>query len=220
MKKYNIKNTAIILLILSLASCKKSDNKSRVENLPYYSEASFTPHWFAQNSDSLKDFHKIPDFSLIDQNGDSITQKTLLNKIVIVDFFFAKCTGICPTMAANMKLIDSEFSKDDGVAILSHSVTPEADTVPVLKEYAKTKGITSPNWHLLTGDKKQIYNLGRKSYFVEETLGEKKTDLDFLHTENYVLIDKNRHIRGIYNGMNKTSVKELVEDIKTLKKEL
>jgi protein SCO1/2 len=102
---------------------------------------------------------------------------------------------------------------------LSHSVTPEHDSIPVLKEYAEDKGIDSQKWHLVTGDRDQIYKLGRKDYFVEEDLGLEKDIDEFLHTENFVLIDKDKHIRGIYNGLNKTSVSQLIADIKTLKRE-
>ena len=121
-------------------------------------------------------------------------------------------------MTKNMTLLQEEFKDDDDVLLLSHSVTPTIDSVAQLKKYALDKGVLN-NWHLVTGDKKEIYDLGRKFYFVEEDLGEPKGLDDFLHTENFVLIDKNKHIRGIYNGLNKNSVMQLIADIKTLKKE-
>ncbi|CAN0344778.1 unnamed protein product [Chrysoparadoxa australica] len=100
--------------------------------------------------------------------------------------------------------------------ILSHSVTPNYDSVPVLKEYARMKNIVEGKWHLLTGDRDEIYALGRNSYFAEEDLGLAKDPDDFLHTENFILVDGNRHIRGIYNGLNKTAIQQLIIDIKTL----
>jgi protein SCO1/2 len=121
-------------------------------------------------------------------------------------------------MTKNMTLVQEAFKDDDAVLMLSHSVTPTIDSVAQLKKYALDKQVLK-NWHLVTGDKKEIYDLGRKFYFVEEDLGEPKGLADFLHTENFVLIDKNRHIRGIYNGLNKNSVIQLIADIKTLKKE-
>lgn len=202
-------------------SCKdasKTENKSRVDSLPYYADANFTPNWFESDDERLIDFHRIPAFSLVDQSGDVITEKTFDDKIYIADFFFTTCPGICPKMTANMKVLQDEFIKDDDVLLLSHSVTPKTDSIPVLKRYAENKGIVATKWHLVTGDRKQIYDLGRKSYFAEEDLGEFKTDDDFLHTENFVLIDQNRHIRGIYNGLNKTAVQQLIADIETLKK--
>ena len=117
---------------------------------------------------------------------------------------------------SNMTLLQDEFLTNDEVLLLSHSVTPESDSVSVLKQYADDKGILSHKWHLVTGSQQEIYKLGRQDYFVEEDLGLQKEPGDFLHTENFVLIDKNKHIRGIYNGLNKTSVRQLIEDIKTL----
>jgi protein SCO1/2 len=221
MLKKIIKNSFLILNILLLLSCKKTNNKeisSKIDVLPYYNEASFTPKWMDAKSDKLKSFHKISDFSLTNQDGKNITQKTFENKIYVADFFFTTCPGICPMMTKNMTLVQEAFKDDNEVLMLSHSVTPTKDSVPQLKKYALEKGILN-NWHLVTGDKKEIYDLGRKFYFVEEDLGEPKGIDDFLHTENFVLIDKEKHIRGIYNGLNKNSVKQLIADIKALKEE-
>ncbi|MGB1314284.1 MAG: SCO family protein [Bizionia paragorgiae] len=216
MKKINL-----VLLVIILFNCKgvTEENNSRVEALPYYNDASFTPNWLTNTSDDLIGFHKVPNFSFVNQDGQKVTHETFENKIYITDFFFTSCSGICPKMTANMSLIQEAFINDDEVLLLSHSVTPEKDSVPVLKRYGETKGVISNKWHLVTGDRQQIYDLGRKTYFVEEDLGEFKTDDDFLHTENFVLVDKNKHIRGIYNGLNKTAIQQLIADVKTLKKE-
>ncbi|MCK0131409.1 SCO family protein [Flavobacteriaceae bacterium F08102] len=209
-----------IALLLSCAGKTASENQSRVETLPYYKDASFTPHWISENNKSmLENFHRIPAFRFINQEGQEITQETLTNKIYVADFFFTSCPGICPQMTSNMHLIQEAFKTDDSVLLLSHSVTPEMDSVAILKKYAKEKGINASKWHLLTGDRSDIYTLGRSFYFVEEDLGETKTEADFLHTENFILVDKNKHIRGIYNGLNKTAVNQLIADIKTLQKE-
>ena len=211
----------LLLLILVAISCKNNKEEtvsSRVANLPYYNEASFTPKWIATKSDVLKSFHKIPDFSFTNQDGKNITHKTFEDKIYVTDFFFTTCPGICPRMTTNMDIIQQEFIKDSSVLLLSHSVTPTIDSVAQLKKYAIDKNIDK-NWHLVTGDKKEIYNLGRQAYFVEEDLGTPKGIDDFLHTENFVLVDKNKHIRGIYNGLNRNAVQQLIADIKTLQKE-
>ena len=220
-KLQRIKQTSLLIFFLALFyNCKntKKEEVSRVEVLPYYNEASFTPKWINPKSVALKSFHKIPDFSFTNQDGKNITQKTFENKIYVTDFFFTTCPGICPMMTKNMYLIQEAFKEDETVLLLSHSVTPVKDSVPQLKQYAQEK-LIGKNWHLVTGDKKEIYDLGRKFYFVEEDLGEPKGLDDFLHTENFVLIDKNKHIRGIYNGLSKNSVKQLITDINTLKKE-
>jgi len=221
LKKRKIYSFVVVSLLLFF-SCKKTDHKeisSKIDVLPYYDEASFTPKWITAKSDQLKTFHTIPDFSLTNQNGKNITQNTFENKIYVADFFFTTCPGICPMMTDNMTLVQEAFKNDDEILLLSHSVTPSIDSVAQLKKYAIDKEV-GKNWHLVTGDKKEIYDLGRKSYFVEEDLGKPKSIDDFLHTENFILIDKNKHIRGIYNGLSKNSVKQLIADIKTLKLEI
>lgn len=216
MKKYNLIIIAILTLVVLNCKEKVEEKSSRVDGLPYYSDASFTPHWLDSKSEALSTFHKIPEFSLTDQDGQKITDKTFENKIYVTDFFFTSCPGICPKMTENMSVLQDAFKDDAEVLLLSHSVTPVKDSVSTLKHYAEGKGVISNKWHLVTGDRKQIYDLGRQAYFVEEDLGGEKTDDDFLHTENFVLIDKDKHIRGIYNGLNKTAVQQLIADIKTL----
>lgn len=211
-------NLVLILSIISLIACNESQsNKSRVETLPFYDEATFTPHWITPNDKALDAFHKISPFRLTNQEGVAITEETFKDKIFVADFFFTVCPGICPKMTSNMMLLQEEFLTDDEVLLLSHSVTPEQDSVSVLKRYADEKGILPYKWHLATGTQKEIYKLGRRDYFVEESLGLDKEEDEFLHTENFVLIDKNRHIRGIYNGLNRSSINQLIADIYTLK---
>lgn len=213
-------NTLIALAIIILSAChEKIENESRVLTLPFYNEATFTPHWLEPEDKSLDTFHRISAFELLNQEGETITEKTFADKIYVTDFFFTVCPGICPKMMTNMAKLQDAFLEDEEVLLLSHSVTPERDSVPVLKAYAASKGILSHKWHLVTGSQNEIYKLGRKDYFVEEDLGLTKDVDEFLHTENFVLIDKNLHIRGIYNGLNKTSINQLITDIKTLKKE-
>ena len=221
MKWYNIKIEGIFFLaFIILSGCYHSEkNESRVNTLPFYGEATFSPQWIAPGSDSLKQFHQVGPFNLINQEGEMVTEKKFENKIYVTDFFFTFCPGICPKMTDNMGILQDEFLEDEDVLLLSHSVTPDRDSVPILKEYAEGKGILSHKWDLVTGDQQQIYNLGRKHYFVEEDLGLEKEEDEFLHTENFVLVDKNRYIRGIYNGLNKASIQQLIADIKTLKKE-
>lgn len=206
-----MKAIAIIISVLFLYSCSKTENK-----LPFYNSADYTPVWDVKNMDS---FHKIRNFSLRDQKGNPFTEKNIENKICVVDFFFTSCPGICPKMTANMEIIAKTFKEDNSVLILSHSVTPETDTPKILEEYGQKKNIDYNQWKLLTGSRGEIYNLGRKFYFIEEDLGKTREDDDFLHTENFVLLDKNRHIRGIYNGLDMTAINQLIKDIKILKEE-
>lgn len=226
MKSSRIRRSLLLVLLIGVFSCSENDSgkierkESRVNVLPYYDEASFTPHWYSSESDSLKDFHTIRNFELMDQNGDSFSNANLEGKIYVADFFFTTCPGICPKMTSNMGVLQAEFLTDDEVFLISHSVTPGKDSVAILQKYAVAKGVNDLNWRLLTGDRDVIYDLGRNYYFVEEDLGVTKSNEDFLHTENFVLIDKLGHIRGIYNGLNKTAIQQLIADIRTLKTEI
>ncbi len=210
-------NSSFLLVILALtAACNKSSEKtSRVDELPFYNDATFTPRWLIKG-EVTDDFHQIPSFNLFNQYGAQITEENLNDKVTVVDFFFTVCPGICPKMTDNMLLVQDAFLKESDVQMLSYSVTPDYDSVAVLKEYADLKGIEKEKWHLLTGDRSVIYDLGRNHYFIEEDLGLEKDPEDFIHTENFVLIDQNRRIRGIYNGLNKSSVQQLIADVKTL----
>ncbi len=211
----------ILFVLIIFGSCvNPQPNKSRVNTLPYYNDASFTPQWLKPSSEELDTFHKIPDFNLTNQDGNSVTSNTFSNKIYVTDFFFTTCPGICPKMTDNFVKIQEAFEHEDRVMLLSHSVTPTRDSVPQLKLYADDKGAISGKWHLVTGDQAEIYNLGRREYFVEEDLGLERDEDEFLHTENFILIDQNKHIRGIYNGLNNASVEQLIEDIKLLVNDL
>lgn len=214
-----MKNNIIFILAITLFyACKqKNQTLDKVDTLPFYKEATFTPHWINPDDSSLENFHTISPFNLLNQEGEIVTEKTFKDKIYVTDFFFTICPGICPKMMSNMMDLQEAFLNDNEVLLLSHSVTPDRDSVSVLKRYAEKKGILSEKWHLVTGPQEAIYKLGRKDYFVEEDLGIEKEIDEFLHTENFVLIDKNRHIRGIYNGLNKSSIRRLIADIKILK---
>lgn len=209
----------MIWLIPALVACAEAPEElpSRVATLPFYDSAEFTPRWVAPEA-LPADFHRIPAFSLSDQHSEVVTEADMDGQITVVNFFFASCTGICPQLSASMKRLD-ETLPEAGILLLSHSVTPRTDTPEVLAQFAKNKGLDSDRWHLLTGEQQVIYSLGRSAYFVEEDLGEEKDLTEFLHTENIVLIDGDRHIRGIYNGLNTTSVSQLIADVETLQGE-
>ncbi|KQC32497.1 photosynthetic protein synthase II [Nonlabens sp. YIK11] len=165
----------------------------------------------------VKKYHKIAPFELINQNGDTITQADYQNKIYVADFFFTTCPSICPVMTKNMTMLQEEFKNDPEVLLLSHSVTPEIDSVQVLREYADRKGVIDAKWNLVTGDRKQIYDLARKSY-----LAAKKNKYGgenaMIHTENFLLVDKEGRLRGrSYDGTDEEDIKALIEDIYVLK---
>ncbi|MCF0058566.1 SCO family protein [Dyadobacter sp. CY356] len=188
--------------------------------LPYYNTADFSPLFLSSSEEINKKVkHVIPAFSFTDQNGNNITDKEIDGKIHIANFIFTSCISICPVMTRHLKLIQSKYYNNPGVVMLSFSVTPWIDDVRRLKKFAVQHEITSQNWHLLTGNKSQIYTLARKSYFAEEYLGFTKDSTQFLHTEHIILVDKNKRIRGIYNGTLELEVQQLSADIRQLLKE-
>lgn len=205
--------TAFLCVSVVVASCNER------QRLPYYNTPDFSPQFISENEAQEKITHTIRDFSFLDQHNQAVSQKDVENKIHIANFFFTSCGLICPKMTHNMKLVQKEFSNDPNVAILSFSVTPWIDNPRKLEEYANLNDIQSSNWHLLTGDKTSIYQLARQSYFAEEELGFTKDSTEFLHTEHFMLVDPTKRIRGIYNGTLELDVLQLIEDVKTLKKE-
>jgi protein SCO1 len=210
-----IKNNIVVLFIL-LIGCK---SKQTALPLPFINKPDFTPEWINKSDAGYASIHTIPAFSFTNQNGETITEKTVEGKIYVADFIFTRCGSICPKMTANMGLIQDKFKNDDEVILLSHSVTPEMDSVPVLKRYAENKGVISGKWHLLTGNKGAIYTIAKKQYYAGDTIGYYQTGNEFLHTENFILLDKKRRIRGVYNGTLPVEMDRLIEDIGTLKLE-
>ncbi len=164
-----------------------------------------------------KKYHTIEDFALTNQNGKKITQDDYKGKIYVADFFFTTCPTICPIMTKNMAQIQDVIMDEKDVLLLSHSVTPDIDSVPQLKKYALEKGVVDAKWNLVTGDKKQIYQLARKSYLAVKTDGD-GGPYDMIHTENFILVDKERRIRGFYDGTNSEEIQKLLKDLQILKK--
>lgn len=162
--------------------------------------------------------HRIADFELTDQQGETVTNADFEGKIYVADFFFTTCPSICPKMTKNMGLIADEVADNDMIRFLSHSVTPDVDSVPVLAAYADEKGVNYDQWRLVTGSKVQIYDLARKSYFAATTEGDGGPN-DFIHTENFVLIDPDRRIRGFYDGTSADEMDRLRRDIDVLQNE-
>ena len=190
---FSIMCVIIIAIFYNILNVKKP--------LPIWQPAMINEELVDSTIQHKAKYHTIADFSLINQNGETITQDTYKDKIYIADFFFTTCPTICPIMTDHMYQIQKEILNDDDVMLLSHSVTPKIDSVAQLKKYAKEKGVIDRKWNLVTGDKKQIYKLARKSYFAVKTDGN-GDEYDMIHTENFLLIDKKRRIRGFYDGTN------------------
>ena len=187
-----------------------------IETLPIYSPSMVSKELVEENIQFIKKYHKIKDFSMKNQNGETITQEFYNDKIYVADFFFTTCPTICPIMTENMGYIQEKIKNDSDILLLSFSVTPEIDSVEQLKKYALEKNVIDSKWNLVTGNKKDIYNLARKSYLVAKTNGD-GGKYDMIHTENFVLVDKEKRIRGFYDGTNSKEMDQLLNDIKILK---
>lgn len=208
------KNCFIFLLILfvTITSCNLSSKKI----LPIYNPSDLNQELVDKSLQKSTKNHTVSDFKLINQNGKTITQEDYKNKIYVADFFFTSCETICPIMTNNMVLLQQEFINTKDVMFLSLSVTPEIDNISILRAYATNKGVIDSKWNVTTGDKKHIYNLARKSYFAVVEQGDGGLQ-DFIHTPNFILVDKKKQIRGIYNGTSMEDIKQIIEDIYSLK---
>ena len=213
------KSFAIVLLVMSIViiSIFYQILKPR-EVLPIFQPAQVNEELVDSTIQHVKKYHTIADFSLTNQNGKTVTQDTYNNKIYIADFFFTTCQTICPIMTDHMVILQDKLKLDSDVMLLSHTVTPEIDSVAQLKKYALNKGVLDSKWNLVTGDKKKIYQLARKSYLAVKSNGD-GGEYDMIHTENFILIDQKKRIRGYYDGTLEEDIESLLNDIDILKQE-
>lgn len=188
----------------------------REEQPAVYNPSDLNPALVDRSLHDMNTNHTIGPFSLINQNGDTITEKDYEGKIYVADFFFTRCPTICPVMTNNMEKLQTEFLNDADVKLLSLSVTPEFDSVPVLYNYASKNGALDAKWNITTGKKRHIYELARKNYFAVVNEGDGGLQ-DFIHTPNFVLVDKKKQIRGIYDGTKDEEITRLIKDIRILK---
>ena len=185
------------------------------DRLPIYHPSQLDPRLVDPSLKGQAGEHHILDFTLMDQKGALVSLADVKDRIVVADFFFTTCPTICPKMTKQMVRVQEAFADEDRLMLLSHSVTPEMDSVPVLAAYAELHGANYAQWRFLTGDRKQIYDLARKSYFAVLDEGDGGPD-DFVHTENFVLVDPQRRLRGFYDGTSTTDVDRLIGDIRKL----
>ncbi len=189
------------------------------ERLPIYNPSELDRRLVAEDLQQIGRKHRVLPFALINQEGDSISEADTEGKIYVADFFFTVCPDICKDMAVQKRRLQEVMKDESDFLILSHSVTPEMDSVPVIKAYADLQGAIPGKWHILTGDKPQIYNLARRSYFAIFDQGGKGDEADFIHTENFILVDKQKRIRGFYDGTSEEDVNRLIADYAILKAE-
>lgn len=209
MKKYQLPLLIVLgILLVVMLYIQKQRSQEPIRTLPYYGPPDL--------ADKTK--HTIPSFTLINQYNEQVTNEYVKGKLYVVDYFFVTCKSICPIMAKQLERVYREFKDDNDVLILSHTVNPEEDSVPVLKKYAEDHGVRDRKWLFLTGDKKHLYELARKGYLITVEEGDGGPD-DFIHTQNFALIDRKGHIRGYYDGTDSVEVSRLIIDIKVLKQE-
>jgi protein SCO1/2 len=198
----------LVVLSLIIASCQEK------KSLPFLGPKD--THLIDGKVDTI--YHQIPPFRFLNQDSTWVSEKDMSGKIYVADFFFTSCPTICPKMKTQLLRIYERYASNDQIRILSHSIDPTFDTPIVLKQYAERLQVKAPRWNMLTGDKAAIYKLGEKSYMV--TAQEDKNEAGgFVHSGAFILVDKNRHVRGIYDGTQETEVNHLIEDIEILLQE-
>ncbi|MBF0694032.1 MAG: SCO family protein [Flavobacterium sp.] len=185
------------------------------KSLPVYNPSMVNPELVDSTMQHVAAYHKVADFSFVNQNGKTVTQKDYEGKVYVADFFFTTCQTICPIMTDNMTTVQVAVKDNPKVMLLSHTVTPEIDDVPTLKQYAIDHKVIDGKWNLVTGDKREIYKMARKSYLAVK-MGKPEELYDMVHTENFVLVDQERQVRGFYDGTDPDDIERLIEDINWL----
>jgi protein SCO1/2 len=213
--------TLFCSLIILNQGCTTPPARSETgpDQLPFFRDAMLTPEWIQAEDPKLDSIHRIPAFTLTDQAGRPVTQEDMDGRICISNFFFTRCKGICPRMTLQLKHLRDTLGNASDIRWLSFSVDPEADKVSVMQEYAVEYGLNPEEWKLLTGNRDTIYRLARLGFFAGDSTGRISPTSEFLHTENVILTDPKRRIRGVYNGTLRVEMDRLLEDIQILRKE-
>ncbi|MDC0272094.1 SCO family protein [Crocinitomicaceae bacterium] len=211
-----------IILMIAIPVAYYYTIESNKKKLPIINPSDLVPDVVDPELRNKASGHKIQDFEFVNQNGDLIKSKELEGKIWVVEYFFATCKGICPIMNKQMQRVQSAYSDDNEIKILSFTVDPINDSIEALKKYAESHEAINGKWHFFTGNKTKLYGLARQSFFLlkpaeAKNLGD--AGGDFIHTNNFVLIDPQKRIRGYYDGTNPDEVDELIADIGILKAE-
>jgi protein SCO1/2 len=199
----------VIVIVLLLLFLRSKEEKQPLRTLPYFDPKDYS------GAVRHETHHMVPAFSFTDQYGKTVTDKTTEGKIYVCDYFFTTCHSICPILSNHLVRVYQKYKDRDDFLILSHTVDPETDTVAQLLDYAKRHGVNDEKWLFLTGDKKDLYRLARKGYLLSVEEGDGGED-DFIHTQNFALIDKEKHVRGYYDGTDSLEVTRLINDIQLL----
>ncbi len=214
--KIKFLNIALLLLAIGVFvyAFFFHDTKKPIRYLPIFGEKSYE----AKNGKTDTIFHTIPGFRFTDQDGNTVTEKNFENAVYVTDFFFTTCHSICPIMSTQMERVARKFKGNEEVKFLSHTVDPEIDTVEQLKRYAIKHNADSKQWMMVTGEKAKLYEIARQGYLLDAQEGNGGPD-DFIHTQNFALIDKDKRLRGYYDGTDSSEIEQLMKDIDLLLKE-
>jgi protein SCO1/2 len=208
----------VVLGILGIGAYQAFQNPKPARILDTYGNQQIDTVDASGKPTVLARIHTIPDFSFVDQEGNVVDQNTTEGKTYVADFFFTTCESICPVMSKEIMKLSKVLKEDTNVVFISHTVDPETDTVAQLKTYALAHQADPKQWHFVTGSKKHLYEMARIGYFVTATEGDGGAE-DFVHTQNFVLVDKYRQIRGYYDGTDSLEMGKLLKDIDLLKAE-
>ncbi|MBI40751.1 MAG: SCO family protein [Leptospiraceae bacterium] len=192
----------------------RSFDRGSEDRLPYLVGKDFQPVWKRESIPNKA--RKVPGFAFTDQDQASYGSENLKGDIYLANFFFTECNGICPMTMPRLRQVQKDIGDLRGIKLISFSVTPDVDTPQVMKDYAGRLGIDQSNWHLLTGDRESIYTLARETFGADTMLKDRKSDQDFLHSEEAFLVDQNGYLRGIYNVRGSGDLERLVGDIRLL----
>ncbi|MEL0146448.1 MAG: SCO family protein [Schleiferiaceae bacterium] len=184
--------------------------------LPIYNPVDLNPAVVDDDLERVGRGHRIGNFDLVDQWGNAVDSSLLRDKVYVADFFFTTCPTICIAMGQNFQRIQEAYKNESRVNLVSHTVMPEIDTVEVMYEYGQRMGAVPGKWHLLTGEKEELYRMARRQYFAVMEPGTSFDEHDFIHTENVVLVDEKKRIRGFYDGTNDAQMDLLIQDIQIL----
>lgn len=212
-------NTVKVFGLMWLMACSLLFTACSQEHqqVPFYFTPDLSPTW--TEPERSKTIHVIAPFEFTNQDGQPYGSNQLKGKVYVANFFFTSCPSICPRMTKNLTAVANAFSSDDTVNLISLSVTPDIDSVSRLKQFHEEYNLTS-NWYLLTGNQKDIYQISRNSFFVEEEIGLSRDSSDFLHTERCMLVDYAGRLRGFYNATLALDMERLIDDIEIVRKEM
>ena len=214
-----------ILTVVLIVSCNATPQKVKeaeipAVSLPYYQSPDYKPYWITGKDElNMTVKHRLGEFAFMNQDGEVVTQEAVKGKIHVANFFFTTCPSICPAMIGQFERLQDSLKENDNVLLLSYTVDPATDTVACLKAYGQQHHLIKDKWHLLTGNKEELYAIGRTFYFAEKEEGIGKNSEQFLHTENFILVDASGYIRGIYNGTMPEETNRLIKDIRNLELE-